>query len=94
METGKWHKVASGKEPAWSPDGKHLLLTGSPDKLGNSRELYLVSRQGGPLKKLELGLPKGKTISSPTWSPDGKKIVFVAQSVEVEVQLIKNILNK
>lgn len=94
METGKWHKVTSGKHPAWSPNGEHLLVTGSPNKLGKSTAMYLVSIKGGPLKKLELGLPKGKTVSSPDWSPDGKKIVFVVGSTKLETLLIKNVIIK
>jgi TolB protein len=58
--------------PAWSPDGRTMVLTlsfeGNPD-------LYLLSSQGEILDRLTNG--EGVNVS-PSYSPDGRQIVFVS----------------
>jgi len=58
--------------PAWSPDGKYMILTlsknGSPD-------LYLTDNKGKIVEQLT---NRAGINVSPTWSPDGNSIVFVS----------------
>lgn len=58
--------------PAWSPDGRTMILTLSMD--GNP-DLYLLTSSGEILERLT----KNEGINvSPSFSPDGKRIVFVS----------------
>ncbi len=58
--------------PAWSSDGKYMVLTlsksGSPD-------LYLLNNKGIIIEQLT---NRSGINVSPTWSPDNKNIVFVS----------------
>ena len=58
--------------PAWSADGKRMILTlstsGSPD-------LFLLDSKGNVIEQLT---KKAGINVSPTWSPDGKHVVFVS----------------
>jgi TolB protein len=58
--------------PAWSADGKRMILTlstsGSPD-------LFLLDSKGNIIEQLT---KKAGINVSPTWSPDGKHVVFVS----------------
>ncbi len=58
--------------PAWSSDGKQMILTLSK---GGSPDLYLLDNRGEIIKQLTRNA--GINVS-PTWSPDGRYIVFVS----------------
>ena len=68
-------RLGLGDEPAWAPDGKHILLrdTSNPDL--HSR-LVLVRADGRSRKRLRHGLDGER----PSWSPDGAKIAFASRS--------------
>lgn len=58
--------------PAWSPDGKQMILTLS--KHGNP-DLFLLDSRGHILEQIT---KRAGINVSPTWSPDGRYIVFVS----------------
>lgn len=61
-------------EPAWSPDGKSLALTGwSEETFG----VYTMKADGSE-RRLVL-----RNASSPAWSPDGKRLVLVRSSCAI-----------
>jgi Tol biopolymer transport system component len=60
---------------SWSPDSRHLLLTGALDKtLPDPGGVYLVDVQSGAFHRLPYENIHNE--SSPAWSPDGRQIVF------------------
>jgi Tol biopolymer transport system component len=62
-------------EPAFSPDGKMLAYTSSPEG-GGPRKIYVRALAGGDGVKVT-----GDAYDdvSPSWSPDGTRIAYVAQ---------------
>lgn len=69
-KAGKKISLERGSEPAWSPDGKQLLITSGkyPDT-----EIYLINADGTDAKRLT-----NNTFPDhyPVWSPDGKSFAF------------------
>jgi Tol biopolymer transport system component len=94
METGTYRELKSEQHGSlsWSPDGQHIISTGARDDLGFPTALFVISVADGSAKKLELGYPEGQNFFDPTWSPDGRQIAFMAQSMKVELFLMKNII--
>ncbi|HEY3265847.1 MAG TPA: hypothetical protein VGM37_02885 [Armatimonadota bacterium] len=65
------HGDRAADSPAYSPDGKHLVYSGS---LGIARGLFLTVLQTGQSRQLTR---PGKCLDMyPSFSPDGKRIVF------------------
>ncbi len=64
------------KQPAASPDGKHVAFTGYDDRYqGYQRaRLYLLRRDNGEIRELAADLDRD--IESPTWSRDGRRLYF------------------
>jgi Tol biopolymer transport system component len=83
--------------PAWSPDGKYLLVKGPHGKGNDMNELYVVCIADGSYKSLDISqyLSKGACIlSSHDWSPDGKTIVFDVRTWKSEANLIQNVITE
>jgi dipeptidyl aminopeptidase/acylaminoacyl peptidase len=71
-------------EPAFSPDGRQLVVGLSRTRAGNTGELlYLLPATGGSARLLT-----SEFASGPTWSPDGQLIAFVPRE---EGEVIKTI---
>ncbi len=64
--------IESFNNPAWSPDGKNILISGMVN--GNS-DLYLYNIESEKVTQLTDD-PYSNLL--PAWSPDGKKIVFMS----------------
>ncbi|MFY9553894.1 MAG: S9 family peptidase [Blastocatellia bacterium] len=63
--------------PRWSPDGKSLAFTRSPERDGRPQppQIHLLSLEGGEAQPLT-EVPRGA--GGIEWSPDGKSIAFVS----------------
>ncbi|MCI0512678.1 hypothetical protein L0128_05660 [candidate division KSB1 bacterium] len=57
--------------PAWSPDNKQLVFSGS--NFGGLNDLYIVDLETNELRKLTNDFYEDR---DPAWSPDGQNIVF------------------
>jgi Tol biopolymer transport system component len=105
VDTGRARSVVKGLgSPAWSPDGKWLIATGSHDAnesySGFGYALHVVPAAGGAPRRIfpdadgsgaRLGSAgKRPRLSSPDWSPDGRRIVFVMGRNASEVWLMEN----
>jgi TolB protein len=78
--------AANEKDPAWSPDGKHIAFTSDRHSFTNDEgldtlntEIYVMNADGTNQTRLTHHMSWDEF---PTWSPDGKHIVFIA-SVDV-----------
>jgi Tol biopolymer transport system component len=61
-------------DPAWSPDGRHIVFASDAGRRFGFRSLYVTASDGTGLRRLTDGLADD---SMPSWSPDGNTIVFV-----------------
>lgn len=61
---------------AWSPDGRQLAVSAERDGVGG---LFLISPEGGPLRRLTTAAPAAMADHQPAWSPDGRVVAFVRQ---------------
>ena len=63
-------RLAAGRSPRISPDGRWVVYHGGCNSLGECHKLYLISSAGGRSRVLA---PSG---SDPQWSPDSRRVVF------------------
>jgi hypothetical protein len=62
--------------PAWSPDGRTIAVTGT---VGGISNLYLVDLESGAVRQLTTGR---NADLMPAWSPDGRRLAFVTDRGE------------
>jgi Tol biopolymer transport system component len=63
-------RLASGRSPRISPDGRWVVYSGGCDPAGACRGLYLVTSAGGRTRFLARGGGDAR------WSPDSRRVVF------------------
>ena len=64
-------------EPAWSPDGRHLLLSqplADFKNLAAAKTTTYVAELSGANRRLVAAVPG--VLQIPRWSPDGRKVAF------------------
>lgn len=74
-------RLAPGREPVWSPDGKLIAFTWDPDWSLETRgddHIYVMNADGSGVTRLT-----DRTFEerSPAWSHDGRHIAFVSERV-------------
>ena len=91
---GRWRNIGPRgpylKEgpPSWSPDGQHLVAVVIGE--GGRNELHVVSRTGGPPRKIELG--DIEPWWHPSWSPDGQQIAFSTLTPQSNNWVMENVI--
>ncbi len=64
--------VSSGKDPAWSPDGKYIAFVREPYQ----EELWIMPASGGEPRRLAMG-------TWPSWASDSKHLFFHSRADEM-----------
>jgi Tol biopolymer transport system component len=80
MQVVKSHTLPDGSEswmwgPRQSPDGRYVVYTGAATEGSESRDIFLLSVDGGRGSPL---VQHPAEDSNPVWTPDGKKVVFAS----------------
>lgn len=70
-----------GEHPAWSPDGKQLVVRACRPDCG----LWVVNRDNSKPRQLTWGSTDGL----PAWSPDGKQVAFSRGGNNTDIYVIK-----
>ncbi|MDP3909400.1 MAG: hypothetical protein Q8Q14_03330 [Gemmatimonadales bacterium] len=65
-QTGEGRKIADGTEPAWSPDGRWILIS---VLTGDQRDLFVVRPDGSERRQIT-DTPDSELLA--TWSADGR----------------------
>jgi Tol biopolymer transport system component len=68
--------LASGRSPAWSPDGKQIAY------ISGSDDVYVMDQNGLNQRQVTNNIAPHY---QPAWSPDGQKIVFVNYGTQGDV---------
>ena len=78
-------KKGDNTNPAWSPDSEWIAFTSyqGPEHGANNFLLYVMTADGGRLRKLGKG-----ALAGCTWSPNGKQIAYATTSLENETRNI------
>ena len=71
--------------PHWSPDGAQIVFAGGRE--GNASRIYVISRDGGDLKRVTNGESGNAGDWDPSWSSDGASIVFGGSGWDAPVPL-------
>jgi TolB protein len=77
------NSAAGYSEPAWSPDGAHILFVETQDVASGVRsQIYVMNANGSNIQRLT---PDQGDDWSPVWSPDGTRIAFLSGTGQVWV---------
>jgi len=79
----EFENILSFFNPEWSPDGGHIVFSGSVEGIG---DLYIYDNRTGNIKKLTDGF---SSKIQPSWSPDGNLIVYVDEVINTNRQAKK-----
>lgn len=74
--------TSEDQSPAFSPDGRWVAFVA--DRPGGTG-LFVVSRDGGPVRRLTTDSGRAAPSGRPTWSPDGRRLAFIYQNRQVRV---------
>lgn len=68
-------RLADGRHPMWSPDGRTIAFSDDRTDVHADRDIYLMAPDGSNLRRLT----SGPDIDwAPTWSPAGSTLVFLS----------------
>lgn len=70
-------------QPAWSPDGRHIVFSGLQ---GGLSDLFIVTVEGGELRRLTTDAFAER---QPSWSPDGRSVVFVTDRFSAQPNAVQ-----
>ena len=73
--------VGGDSDPAWSPDGKQILVTSLQD--AGRRHIYMMDSNGD--NRVLLSSSAGAIDSQARWSPEGDKIIFVTMAGKLPI---------
>lgn len=70
-------------QPAWSPDGVHIVFSGLQ---GGLSDLFLLTVESGELRRLTRDAFAER---QPAWSPDGRTVVFVTDRFSGQLDTVQ-----
>lgn len=72
----------TGWDPAFSPDGRRVIVVNSPDGVSWTLDILRVNSRSGDPRILRVTMPAGWIGAMPAWSPDGRSIVFSRYQID------------
>lgn len=70
--TRRDRRIAEGRAPRWSPDGRWILFS----RRNGSEDLFIASPEGGDARLLETRGGAAGRATGGEWSPDGQAVAF------------------
>ena len=80
LDGGGKRRLAAGRSPSISPDGRWVVYGGGCDSLGDCRRLYLIASGGGRPRVL------APSADNARWSPDSRRVVYSDGSHLVSIE--------
>jgi TolB protein len=71
---GPSRHLASGEQPAWSPNGAQIAFASTR---GGNSDIFVVRERGGTVRRLTTGSTDD---TDPAWSPNGRTIAYTRAS--------------